>query len=92
MARSNPAVTLSVRISSEIRDQLDELSDATGRTRSFLAAEAIANYLATQVWQVKAIKKAVKKANSAGAQWVDHHQVVDWVDSWDNKNEEDMPK
>jgi RHH-type transcriptional regulator, rel operon repressor / antitoxin RelB len=56
MAHSNPAVTLSIRISPEIRAQLDQLSDATGRTKSFLASEAIENYLANQAWQVKAIK------------------------------------
>lgn len=92
MTPSNPAVTLSVRILPQIRDQLDELSDATGRTKSFLAAQAIENYLATQAWQVKAIKKALKKSNSKEAHFIDHKKVTDWVDSWDSKNERDMPK
>lgn len=92
MAHSNPAVTLSVRISPEIRDQLEELSDATGRTRSFLASEAIEGYLAVQVWQVNAIKAAVKKGNNKEARWVDHNRVTDWFNSWGSEDEQDSPK
>ena len=40
----HPAVTLSVRIQPEIREQLEDLADARGRTKSFLAAEAIEYY------------------------------------------------
>ena len=92
MTFSNPAVTLSVRIPPEIRDQLEELADVTGRTKSFLAAEAIENYLATQAWQVKAIKKAVQKADSKSAKFIEHHKVVDWVKGWNSKNETEMPE
>jgi len=92
MAHSNPAVTLSVRIPPEMRDQLDELSDATGRTKSFLAAEAIESYLAIQAWQVNAIKKAVKKANSKNAKFVNHNKVTDWVNSWGSEDEQDIPR
>jgi predicted transcriptional regulator len=92
MSYSGPAVTLSVRISPEMRNQLDELSDATGRTKSFLATEAIESYLLTQAWQVNAIKKAVKKANAKGTRFIDHHKVVAWVNSWDKKDEQEMPK
>ncbi|NNM59295.1 MAG: ribbon-helix-helix protein, CopG family [Legionellales bacterium] len=91
MAYSHPAVTLSIRVPPEIRDQLSELSDATGRTKSFLAAEAIEAYLLTQAWQIKSIKKAIKKANSKNANFVDHHKVVDWVNSWDHDDEQEIP-
>ena len=92
MAHSNPAITLSVRIPPEMREQLEELSDATGRTKSFLAAEAIEGYLAVQAWQVKAIKAAVKKANSKDAKLIDHNKVTDWVNSWGSEDEKDSPK
>jgi predicted transcriptional regulator len=92
MSHLRPAVTLSVRIPAEIRNQLNELAEATGRTKSFLAAEAITCYLATQAWQVQAIKQAVKKADSKDARFVDHHEVIGWVNSWDSKHEQAMPK
>ncbi len=92
MARPNPAVTLSVRISPEIRNQLEELSDATGRTKSFLAVKAIEDYLAVHVWQVNAIKNAIKKADSKEAKFIEHQKVVNWVDNWGSPEEKDMPE
>lgn len=88
----HPAVTLSVRISPEIRDELEELAGATGRTKSFLAAEAISSYLNTQAWQIKAIEKAIKKADSKKAKFVDHDKVADWLTSWGTKEEQEPPK
>jgi len=92
MSYSNPAVTLSIRIPSEIREQLDDLSHATGRTKSFLAAEAIENYLAAQSWQVKAIEKAIEKADSNNVRFIEHNKVIDWVNSWDSESERKIPK
>jgi len=80
--QQRPAITLSIRIQSEVRDQLEELANATGRTKSFLAAEAIEHYLETHAWQVKAIEKSVKKANSKKAKFIDHQNVSDWLNSW----------
>ena len=90
--QSHLAVTLSVRLPAEARNQLEELADATGRTKSFLAAEAIAYYLETQAWQVKAIEKAVKKANSKKAKFIDHQKVSNWLTSWGNDKEQELPK
>jgi len=88
----HPAVTLSVRVPPKMRDQLEELSDATGRTKSFLAAEAIKSYLATQTWQIHTIKKAVKKANNKDAKFIDHNKIINWVNSWGNEDEQEMPQ
>jgi len=89
-SHSCPAVTLSIRISPKVRDQLETLSDATCRTKSFLAAEAIECYLANQSWQTKAIKKSLGKANSGQANFVSHEKVVDWLGSWGTEGEFDL--
>lgn len=89
---SRPAVTLSVRVSLKARDQLEDLANATGRTKSFLAAEALEYYLETQAWQIKAIEQSVKKANSKKAKFIDHQNVSDWLNSWGNDNEQEPPK
>lgn len=86
------AVTLSVRVSPKVRDQLETLSGATHRTKSFLAAEAIECYLTTQSWQVKAIEKSLNKANSKKAKFVSHFKVADWLNSWGSKKELELPK
>ena len=91
-ASSQPAVTLSVRVPSKTRDQLEDLANATGRTKSFLAAEAIEYYLETQAWQVQAIEKSVKKANSKNAKFIEHQNVSAWLNSWGNDDEQELPK
>ena len=92
MTYTNPAVTLSVRIPPKVKDQLEELSDATGRTKSFLAAEAIEGYLMTQAWQIKSIKNSVKKANRKDAKFIDHSQVVEWVSNLGSDEDQGKPQ
>ncbi|HYF98345.1 MAG TPA: CopG family transcriptional regulator [Coxiellaceae bacterium] len=82
MARQQPAITLSIRINAETRDELEQLANAMGRTKSFLAAEAIESYLSSQAWQIKAIEQAVIKAASKKAKFIDHEEVVDWLNTW----------
>lgn len=89
---SHAAVTLSIRVPSEARDRLEDLANATGRTKSFLAAEAIEYYLKNQAWQVEAIKSAVKKADSKNAKFIKHQDVSDWLNSWGSDEEQELPK
>lgn len=42
---------------------LDQLANATHRTKSFLAAEAIERYIELEAWQVQEIKAALKEAD-----------------------------
>ena len=82
MACPSSASTLSIRVSASVRNQLESLASATGRTKSFLAAKGIEDYLLTQAWQIKSIKMAVKKADSKDAKFVNHNEVVDLLKSW----------
>ena len=51
------SATLSVRLPSRTRDQLSELAGRTRRTRSFLAAEAIAAYVERELAAVEGIER-----------------------------------
>jgi Ribbon-helix-helix protein, copG family len=46
-----------VRVEPEVKKRLEKLAKSTGRTRSFLAAEAINEYLEINEWQVAGIKR-----------------------------------
>ena len=92
MALPSQTVPLSTRIPSEISELLDQLSDSTGRTRSFLASEAIKNYLEIQSWQISGIKKALEKANKNDVTFVSHDKIKDWLTSWGTKQEKGKPK
>ena len=54
---------LTPRLDDNLTGQLDKLARATRRSRSFLAAEAIRDYLALNSWQVEEIHKALAEAD-----------------------------
>jgi RHH-type transcriptional regulator, rel operon repressor / antitoxin RelB len=54
---------LNVRLPIELAGQLEALTKATGKTKSFLTVEALREYLETQAWQVQDIKTAIAEAN-----------------------------
>jgi predicted transcriptional regulator len=53
---------MSLRIPDEIANTLASLSKATGRSKSFLAVNALREYLAREAWQIEEIQKALKEA------------------------------
>ncbi|VVP79589.1 CopG family ribbon-helix-helix protein [Pseudomonas fluorescens] len=55
---------MSLRIPDEIADTLANLARATGRTKSYLAVDALREYLAREAWQIEEIQKALKEADA----------------------------
>ena len=53
---------LTLRLDPKLRKQLDRLAEATKRSRSFLAAEALREYVALNEWQIEEIKKGLREA------------------------------
>src|SRR5450830_2077141 len=53
--------TFSVRVGRSTKSRLEKLAKNTGRSRSFLASEAISAYLDTNEWQVSGIARALKR-------------------------------
>lgn len=54
---------LTLRLDSALRSKLDKLAAATRRSRSFLAAEAIRDYLELNSWQIEEIHRAIAEAD-----------------------------
>lgn len=89
---SSHSITLSVRVPAELREQLEHLAEATERTKSFLAVEALRSYLEIQAWQVNAIRTAIEKADSGKAKFASHEQVTAWLNSWGTDKDRKAPK
>ncbi len=89
---SHHSNTLSVRVPTELRDQLEDLSAATGRTKSFLTAEALRGYLEIHAWQVQAIETAIEEADNGKAKFAEHDQVVAWLKTWGSDKKKAAPK
>lgn len=50
----------SLRIPKDTKNRLDELAKATGRTKAYLAIDAIEKYLEVESWQICAIQDGLK--------------------------------
>jgi RHH-type transcriptional regulator, rel operon repressor / antitoxin RelB len=58
------STTMTVRVEDEIKDRLDRLAESTQRTKSFLAAEAIREYVENNEWQIAEIQAALTEADA----------------------------
>jgi RHH-type transcriptional regulator, rel operon repressor / antitoxin RelB len=85
-----PSATFTVRVDAAAKKRLEKLANSTGRSRSFLAAEAISEYLDVNEWQVAGIKRAITSLDRG--EGVPHEQVRDWVASWGSDSERPIPK
>ena len=54
---------MTIRLEDDTKTRLDRLAEATQRSRSFLAAEAIRHYVELNEWQVDEIKKALEETD-----------------------------
>jgi len=54
---------VTVRLGANLKKQLDHLSKAMSRTRSFVAAQAIQEFVNLNEWQIGEIKKAITEAD-----------------------------
>jgi RHH-type transcriptional regulator, rel operon repressor / antitoxin RelB len=72
--------TFTIRTEAAQINRLEALAKSTGRSRSFLAADAISTYLDLHEWQVAGIEKAIASIDVNGG--VDHGDVKAWVASW----------
>ena len=72
------SATLSIRLSSEIKAQLGLLATATRRSKSFLAAEAVAIYVARERAIIEGIERG--RADLKAGNTVSHAAAIaDWT-------------
>lgn len=81
--------TFTVRVDAGVKERLARLAESTGRSRSYLAAEAIAQYLDANEWQVEGICEAVVSMDAG--EGVAHEAVRRWVEAWDSPDETPTP-
>jgi len=55
---------MTVRLDDEVKARLERLAEATQRSKSFLAAEAIRAYVENNEWQIGEIQAALKEADA----------------------------
>jgi predicted transcriptional regulator len=55
---------VTIRLEPAVKEKLEHMARATARTKSFLIADAIQEYLAVNEWQVNAIEEGIKQADA----------------------------
>ncbi len=69
---ATPSSLISVRVPTDVAHRLEKMSQSVDRSKSYLAAEAIEEYLDLHEWQVQAIQN--------GLQEIEQGDVVNFVD------------
>ncbi len=72
-----------------MRERLARLADLSDRTQSYLAAQAIEEYLAVQEWQLEGIKDAIAAADRG--ELIPDEKIDAWIESLDTDNELPVP-
>ena len=81
--------TLSIRIDAETKKRLGALSKRSKRSKSFLAAEAIAAYVESEEWQLGELQAGIAELDSGRE--VGHEKVSKWLKSWGKPDERKVP-
>ena len=81
--------TLSIRLDGGTKRRLDALAKRSRRSKSFLAAEAIAAYVEAEEWQLSEMQNALEQLDAG--QGVSHEKVSKWLRSWGKKGETKAP-
>jgi len=55
---------MTIRLEPDVKERLDRLAQATDRSKSFLAAEAVRAYVENNEWQIEEIRMALQEANA----------------------------
>jgi RHH-type transcriptional regulator, rel operon repressor / antitoxin RelB len=82
--------TLSIRIDAETKRRLDALSKHAKRSKSFLAAEAIAAYVQSEEWQLAEVQAGIEDLESGRE--VSHERVTKWLKTWGSRRETKSPR
>jgi RHH-type transcriptional regulator, rel operon repressor / antitoxin RelB len=58
------SAVVTVRVDDDLGEKLEQLAIATKRSKSFLAAEALREYVLTHQWQIEEIEAGVREADA----------------------------
>jgi predicted transcriptional regulator len=84
------STTLSIRLDIDTKKRLEALAKRARRSKSFLAAEAIAAFVEAESWQLDEIQTGIKDLE--GDRGVQHNDVASWLRSWGRTRERKAPR
>ena len=82
--------TLSIRIDTDTKKRLDLIAKRSNRSKSFLAAAAIAAYVESEEWQLGELQAGIAELDSGNV--VSHESVSKWLKTWGKRGETQAPR
>lgn len=58
------SATMSIRLDHQLKIRLEKLAKATHRSKSYLASEAVREFVELNEWQINEIEVAIKEADA----------------------------
>jgi len=84
-------VTLSLRIDRKLSNRLEKRARQAKRSKSSLVAHAVEAFFEMEDEQMASIRRSLAQAK-AGGPFVEHEDVMRWIESWGTPNELPRPK
>ena len=75
------STTMTIRLEPGLKSRLDLLATATHRSRSFLAAAAVREFVDLNEWQIQELNDAIEEADAGD--FADDREVTALVRKWD---------
>ena len=74
------STTMTIRLEPDLKRRLDQLAEATNRSKSFLAAEALRDFVELNEWQIAEIQDAIKEADAGD--FASEQAVKETLNKW----------
>lgn len=58
------STVLSVRLNPEVKEKLEKIAKISRRSKSFLAAEAIEEFVRYEAWKIEQIEEGIRQADA----------------------------
>jgi RHH-type rel operon transcriptional repressor/antitoxin RelB len=78
------STTMTIRVGTDLKDRLEKLAESTSRSQSFLAAEAIKEFVDLNEWQIQEIQSALAEADEGD--FSTEEEINNAFDRWINAN------
>ncbi len=78
------STTMTIRVEADLKSRLEKLAESTSRSKSFLATEAIKEFVELNEWQIQEIQSALTEADNG--EFSTDDEVKDVFDRWTNEN------
>ncbi len=83
--------SVSIRLDDEVLRKLDMLTKATERSRAWLMAHAVEQYVQHEAWQIEAIQNTLEKIRQGNSKFASEEQTEYWLQSWGSGQELKAP-